>query len=366
MFDRFNDPARRALVGAQRAAGTLGSPFVGTEHLLLGILGEKSQPAARVLEAHGVDEVAVTTQIDEMIVDREEGSHLHVPFSPRAKAVLELSLREALRMGSSYIGTEHLLLGVLGHGEGVAGQILISLTVDTAMLRRHLAVELGGDSGQRSPGERSVDLMVRVGGLEISAETALELVHKYIDGEVAPWAHRSYDVYTTNNDSNRLADGDFLAPGLLGVPVDSPTFVHLRECRLNLEQFLAEIPDDVSLVDATEETLDAIGRPFGVIDDGLVSGARGVILSKILHRKKPALVPIFDQFVWVVYRTRTGEEAKRSWPAFITTLATEMRSDLQGATGLWDRWEPATSALRALDMAVWQLGQNHDGAPPQG
>jgi hypothetical protein len=82
--------------------------------------------------------------------------------------------------------------------------------------------------------------------------------------------------------------------------------VHLTECRQELEKRLILIPDGIFLVDATDEVLEAVGAPFALIDDGLVTGARGVILSKALHRKKPGLVPIVDQYVWAVYRTRTG------------------------------------------------------------
>ena len=200
--------------------------------------------------------------------------------------------------------------------------------------------------------------MARLGCLELSGDQVTDLVRRYMDGEVAEGAFLGYDSYTTNDDPNVLVDGDLLAPGLLGVPVDGQTFLRLREARERLQEALSALPDDMSLAEAPDDVLTALGTPFAVIDDGLVTGARGVILSKILHRKKPRLIPVYDQFVWAVYSCRLGHDPKRHWSEFFTALASEMRTDLQQAPGLWGRWEPEVTALRALDMAVWQLGRN--------
>jgi hypothetical protein len=198
--------------------------------------------------------------------------------------------------------------------------------------------------------------VVSVGYLEISKRDAVGYVERYRSGRVAPGVHDGYDAYSTTNEFDRLVDGDLLAPTLLGVPVDSPTFVNLKKVRQRLEVALAAIPGRVALADASD--LHAIGRPFAVIDERLVKGARGTTLSKILHRKRPGLIPIYDQYVWAIYRSRTGSDRSRTWATFMTTLAAEMREDLRSARELWEQWEPETSALRALDMVVWQLG--HD------
>jgi ATP-dependent Clp protease ATP-binding subunit ClpC len=127
MFERFTDRARRVVVLAQEEARMLNHNYIGTEHLLLGLLHEDQGMAARVLGEMDVSLVLVRTQVLEIIGTGESAPSGHIPFTPRAKKVLELSLREALQLGTDYIGTEHLLLGVVREGEGVAAQILVKL-----------------------------------------------------------------------------------------------------------------------------------------------------------------------------------------------------------------------------------------------
>src|SRR5215471_3906493 len=125
MFERFTDQARRVVVQAQEEARMLGHGYVGTEHILLGLLSEGDGLAARVLTTLGVSLDAAREQVAEIIGEGAGGQRTgHFPFTPRTKKVLELSLREAQRMGHGYIGTEHILLGLLGEGEGVGAQVL--------------------------------------------------------------------------------------------------------------------------------------------------------------------------------------------------------------------------------------------------
>jgi ATP-dependent Clp protease ATP-binding subunit ClpC len=124
MFERFTDRARRVVVLSQEESRQLGHNYIGTEHLLLGLLAERDGVAAKVLESFGVQLEAVRYQVFE-IIGRGAGPVAgHIPFTPRAKKVLELSLREALQLGHNYIGTEHILLGLVREGEGVAAQVL--------------------------------------------------------------------------------------------------------------------------------------------------------------------------------------------------------------------------------------------------
>ena len=124
MFERFTDKARSSVVLAQEQARRLNHGYIGTEHLLLGLLAESEGLAARVLSEIGVRASDVEADIDQMIGRGEdEASAGQIPFTPRAKKVLELSLREALQLGHNYIGTEHILLGIIREGEGVAAQI---------------------------------------------------------------------------------------------------------------------------------------------------------------------------------------------------------------------------------------------------
>ncbi|GAA2383912.1 hypothetical protein GCM10010170_093030 [Dactylosporangium salmoneum] len=139
MFERFTDRSRRVVVLAQEAARTLNHHYIGTEHLLLGLLHEGEGLAASVLRALGVTLEAVQRQVEEIVGLGAQAATGHVPFTPRAKKVLELSLRESLRLGDSCIGTEHILLALLREGEGVAVQILTRLGVSPTAVRAQLA-----------------------------------------------------------------------------------------------------------------------------------------------------------------------------------------------------------------------------------
>ena len=124
MFERFTDQARRVVVVAQEESRKLGHDYIGTEHILLGILGAGESVAVQALASLGVSLEAAREQVEEIV---GRGSHQvsgHIPFTPRAKKVLELSLREAIQLGHNYIGTEHILLGLIREGEGVAAQVL--------------------------------------------------------------------------------------------------------------------------------------------------------------------------------------------------------------------------------------------------
>jgi len=124
MFERFTDRARRVVVLAQEEARLLGHNHIGTEHILLGLIQEGEGVAARALRAMDISLEATRTQVVEIVGHGDEQPASHIPFTPRAKKVLELSLREALQLGHNYIGTEHILLGLIREGEGVAAQVL--------------------------------------------------------------------------------------------------------------------------------------------------------------------------------------------------------------------------------------------------
>jgi len=127
MFERFTDRARRVLVLAQEEARLLNHNFIGTEHILLGLIHEGEGVAAKALESLGISLEAVREKVEETIGPAGSSTTGSPPFTPRAKKVLELSLREALQLGHNYIGTEHMLLGLVREGEGVAVQVLVSL-----------------------------------------------------------------------------------------------------------------------------------------------------------------------------------------------------------------------------------------------
>jgi len=127
MFERFTERARRVVVFAQEEARDLNHNYIGTEHLLLGLLRDADSVAGRALRELDISQDAVREQVTEIIGRGKRSPSGHIPFTPRAKKVLELSLREALQLNHNYIGTEHVLLGLVGEGEGVAAQVLIKL-----------------------------------------------------------------------------------------------------------------------------------------------------------------------------------------------------------------------------------------------
>jgi len=130
MFERFTDRARRVVVQAQDEARTLNHDFIGTEHLLLGLVGEGKGAAVAALESLGISLEAVRQRVEDIVPPGEHARPGQIPFTPRAKKVLELSLGEAKLLGHRYIGTEHILLGLLREGEGVAAQVLTALGAD--------------------------------------------------------------------------------------------------------------------------------------------------------------------------------------------------------------------------------------------
>ena len=148
MFERFTDRARRVVVLAQEEARMLNHNYIGTEHILLGLIHEGEGVAAKALESLGISLEAVRQQVEEIIGQGQEAPSGHIPFTPRAKKVLELSLREALQLGHNYIGTEHILLGLIREGEGVAAQVLVKLGADLNRVRQQVIQLLHGYQGQ--------------------------------------------------------------------------------------------------------------------------------------------------------------------------------------------------------------------------
>ena len=148
MFERFTDRARRVLVLAQEEARLLNHSFIGTEHILLGLIHEGEGVGAKALESLGISLEAVRAKVAETIGPAGSGPKGSPPFTPRAKKVLELALREALQLGHNYIGTEHMLLGLVREGEGVAAQVLVSLGADLTRVRQQVIQLLSGYQGR--------------------------------------------------------------------------------------------------------------------------------------------------------------------------------------------------------------------------
>src|SRR5487761_2684346 len=150
LFERFTDRARRVLVLAQEEARDLNHAFIGTEHILLGLTREGAGAAAKALDALGDTFEVVREKGEEAIGTNSNPSPGSPPFTPRAKKVLELSLREALQLGHSYIGTEHMLLGLVREGDGVAAQVLNDLGADMARVRTQVIQMMSGQAGKEA------------------------------------------------------------------------------------------------------------------------------------------------------------------------------------------------------------------------
>jgi len=177
MFERFSDEARRVVVLAQEEARMLNHNYIGTEHILLGLIREGGGVAARTLESLGISLDAVRQQVEEIIGRGQQAPSGHIPFTPRAKKVLELSLRESLQLGHGYIGTEHILFGLLREGDGVGAQVLVRLGADLnrvrlqviELLHRHQGQDVriaGSPLGERAPTGLPDDVLARFDALD--------------------------------------------------------------------------------------------------------------------------------------------------------------------------------------------------------
>jgi ATP-dependent Clp protease ATP-binding subunit ClpA len=169
VFERFTDRARRVVVLAQEEARMLSHNYIGTEHLLLGLAREERGVAAKTLESLGISLQAIRSQVEGIIGRGQSMPSGHIPFTPRAKKVLELSLREARALHHDYIGTEHILLGLIREGQGVAAQVLVKLGAELDRVRRQVIQLLQGYAGAEA------------GPSEPPLADAKELVRKAVD-----------------------------------------------------------------------------------------------------------------------------------------------------------------------------------------
>jgi Clp amino terminal domain, pathogenicity island component len=184
MFERFTDRARRVVVLAQEEARLLNHNYIGTEHILLGLIHEGEGVAAKALESLGISLEAVRAQVEEIIGQGQSAPTGHIPFTPRAKKVLELSLREALQLGHNYIGTEHILLGLLREGQGVGAQVLVKLGGSPDRVRQEVirVLSAAGPSPEQVPvgqvrlSQESVSAMVAGGPGAYQEQVPPELV----------------------------------------------------------------------------------------------------------------------------------------------------------------------------------------------
>jgi ATP-dependent Clp protease ATP-binding subunit ClpA len=183
MFERFTDRARRVVVLAQEEARLLNHDYIGTEHILLGLIHEGDGVAATTLESLGIKLDSVRSQIEEIVGHGKSPPTGHIPFTPRAKRVLELSLRESLELGHRYIGTEHILLGLIREGDGVAAQVLHKLGADLDRVREQVLALMGGAEASPPEGRRFFGLLSESAEslMKVARGSAADLAHGAIE-----------------------------------------------------------------------------------------------------------------------------------------------------------------------------------------
>ncbi|MEA2279859.1 MAG: ATP-dependent Clp protease ATP-binding subunit ClpC, partial [Solirubrobacteraceae bacterium] len=179
MFERFTERARQVVVLAQEEARTLKHNYIGTEHILLGLLREEEGLAARVLESLDITVERVRAQVVRIVGSGEEVTSGQIPFTPRAKKVLELALREALSLGHNYIGTEHILLGLVRENEGVAARILLDFDADSEKIRNEVIRMLSGPGGRRQSGTGSGAGTATPGGAQGEGKKSSKLLDQF-------------------------------------------------------------------------------------------------------------------------------------------------------------------------------------------
>ncbi len=214
MFEKFTDKARRVVVLAQEEAKLLNHNYIGTEHILLGLIHEGEGVAAKALESLGINLDSVRQQVQEIIGQGQQAPAGHIPFTPRAKKVLELSLREALQLGHSYIGTEHLLLGLIREGEGVAAQVLTKLGADTNRVRQQVIQLLSGFQGKETVAVGG-DNTEKQKGSQILDQFGRNLTQAAADGKLDPVIGREREIERVMQILSRRSKNN---PILIGEP----------------------------------------------------------------------------------------------------------------------------------------------------
>ncbi|MCP2635377.1 ATP-dependent Clp protease ATP-binding subunit [Microbacterium sp. HD4P20] len=218
MFERFTDRARRVVVLAQEEAKMLNHNYIGTEHILLGLIHEGEGVAAKALESLGISLDAVREQVQDIIGQGQQQPTGHIPFTPRAKKVLELSLREALQLGHNYIGTEHILLGLIREGEGVAAQVLVKLGADLNKVRQQVIQLLSGYQGKEPAavsGAANESATGAQGGSQVLDQFGRNLTQAARDNKLDPVIGREKEIERVMQILSRRSKNN---PVLIGEP----------------------------------------------------------------------------------------------------------------------------------------------------
>ena len=287
MFERFTDRARRVVILAQEEARLLNHNYIGTEHILLGLIHEHEGVAAKALESLDISLESVRGQVEEIIGQGAKPPDGHIPFTPRAKRVLELSLREALQLGHNYIGTEHVLLGLIREGEGVAAQVLVKLGADLARVREqvvHLLATLGEVSSSAS-GVESERLVGEPSASRSRVLASRERVNISSGGPLE--ATVGYSRAVRVGDQVAVAGTTTLNPG--GVDHPGDCYMQTRAVLSLIEDALRQAGASLSDVVRTRAFLtdiskaDDYGRAHGEVFGDIRPAATLVEVSALVH-----------------------------------------------------------------------------------
>ncbi len=210
---------------------------------------------------------------------------------------------------------------------------------------------------------------LRIGGVVVDRDDALAHARRYLTNGTG-WGYPAYDAYEQERAAGPLTDADLLAPVLLNVNrMTIRTYEALQAVRAELDDHLARVPLDLDLADAGTDELAVLGQMFAVLDGPGVWGARGTVLAKVLHRKRPRFIPLYDEQVRSVYQDGTDapvpsppRRTRRAWRDFVVLYAAAVQQDLRREADLWREIaalapDPPITALRALDIVAWRAGQ---------
>ncbi|HLW95263.1 MAG TPA: Clp protease N-terminal domain-containing protein, partial [Solirubrobacteraceae bacterium] len=381
MFERFTERARQVVVLAQEEARTLKHNYIGTEHILLGLLREEEGLAARVLESLDITVERVRGQVVRIVGSGEEVTSGQIPFTPRAKKVLELALREALSLGHNYIGTEHILLGLVRENEGVAARILLDFDADSEKIRNEVIRMLSGPSGRGRGGPGAVAGASGVADAKKSSKLldqfGRNLTKLAADGKLDPVVGRETEIErimqilsrrTKNNPvligepgvgktaiveglAQRIVEGD-IPEGLRGkrvISLDLSAMVAGAKYRGEFEERLKAVLKEIA--DSAGEIITFIDELHTIVGAGAAEGAMdaGNMIKPMLARGELRMIGATTLDEYRKHIEKDAALARRFQPVFVAEPSVE--DTISILRGLKEKYE-LHHGVRIADSSI--------------